>query len=64
MTLPILRRTEPTKSLFDPSEETRLEYVPAAQCDIRARFEAIKAELAAKAVGNVQPLKRKRAGNV
>jgi hypothetical protein len=46
------KRTEPTRSLLKGAE-----YVNAASTDIRARFERIRAEQAAKKQQHVKPVR-------
>ena len=33
--IPVMRRTEPSRRLFDPLIDSQLRYTPAAQTDIR-----------------------------
>lgn len=33
--IPVMRRTEPSRRLFDPSKDSQLRYVPSDKMDVR-----------------------------
>lgn len=51
------KRTEPSRSLFDPNKETQHQWTNSASTDLRAKFQALKVE--ARLSANVAPIRRK-----